>query len=199
MSWQKFISTILHPVVMPTIGILCFFMITPNRINIKQQTYLLTILFLATYVFPLLLLIFLKLTGKIKSFEVHTIQERKIPLFIMMTIFLILGKFFYGFAIVRELTYLCYGTLLGLILVYFIFFTKTKTSLHLLSMGSAIGFFIVLQLIYNISLLPLIVIFIILSGLLGSSRLYLKAHTPKEVYLGFIIGLISQLTIYYIL
>lgn len=199
MNWQKYISTLLHPVVMPTIGILSFFLITPNRISIRQQTYLLTILFLATYVLPMLLLVFLKLIGKIKSFEVRSIEERKIPLFIMISVFLALGRFFNSLTIVRELTYLCFGTLLGLIIVYFIFFTKTKTSLHLLSMGSAIGFFIVLQLLYNVSLLPLIVIFIILSGLLATARLDLKAHTPKEVYLGFILGILSQLTIYYFL
>lgn len=199
MSWQKVLSTILHPVVMPTIGILTYFIITPNHITIREQLYLFITVFIATYLFPMLLLIFLKLTGRIKSFEVPSIKERKVPLFLMTCIFLFLGKFFQQYTIVNDLSFLFYGTLLGLIAVYFIFFLNIKTSLHLLSAGSALGFFVTLQLIYNISLLPLIVIFMLLAGLLATARLDLKAHTPKEVYLGFFIGFSCQLIVYYTL
>ncbi len=199
MRWHKFISTILHPVLMPTIGVIIYFFISPMRVTALQQIYLLSIVFIATYAIPILLLFFLKSVNKIESFEVRTIQERKIPMFSMMCIFLLLGRFFYKFSSVRELSYLFFGTLLGLIIIYFIFFTKTKTSLHLLSIGSAVGFFIVYQQINNVMLLPLIVVFILLSGFLGTSRLNLKAHTPKEVYLGFLIGITSQLVMYYVL
>ncbi len=199
MSWQKILSTILHPVVMPTIGILTYFMVTPNQIDIRQQLYLFVTVFITTYLVPMLLLIFLKLTGRIESFEVSSIKERKIPMFIMMCVFLFLGKFFNKFDLFNELSYLFFGTLIGLMIVYFTFFLKIKTSLHLLSMGSALGFFIILQLIYNISILPLILIFTILSGVLATARLDLKAHTPKEVYLGFFLGFSCQLLTYYIL
>ena len=199
MRWHKFISTVLHPVLMPTIGVLIYFLLSPLRITVYQQMYLLAIVFIATYLFPLFLLFFLKSINKIESFEVKTIEERKIPLFLMMCIFLALGRFFYKFSSFRDLSYLFFGTLLGMIIVYFTFFTKTKTSLHLLSIGSAIGYFIVFQQINNVFLLPLIIIFVLLSGLLGTSRLYLKAHTPKEVYLGFFIGVLSQLMVFYLL
>ena len=199
MRWHKFISTILHPVLMPTIGVLIYFLLSPLRITVYQQMYLLAIVFIATYLFPLFLLFFLKSINKIESFEVKTIEERKIPLFLMMCIFLALGRFFYKSSSFRDLSYLFFGTLLGMIIVYFTFFTRTKTSLHLLSIGSAIGYFIVFQQMNNVFLLPLILIFILLSGLLGTSRLYLKAHTPKEVYLGFFIGLLSQLMVFYLL
>ncbi len=199
MNWQKILSTILHPVVMPTIGILTYFIVTANQVSIREQLYLLFTVFVTTYLFPMLLLIVLKLTKKIDSFEVSTIKERKIPLFLMMCIFLFLGRFFSQFSKYSDLSYLFFGTLLALIFVYFIFFVKVKTSLHLLSMGSAIGFFVTLQLIYNTSLLPLIIIFTLLSGFLATARLDLKAHTPKEVYLGFLLGFSCQILTYYIL
>lgn len=199
MRWHKFISTILHPVVMPTIGLLLYFYLVPFTVRFKDQLYFLSIVFTATYIIPILLLILLRVSNKITSFEVPTIKERKIPLFIMMCIFLMLGKFFLLFPIVRDLSYLFFGTLLGLIATYFIFLTNTKTSLHLLSMGSATGYFIVFQMLYNIHVLPLIIILILLSGLLASSRLYLKAHTAKEVYLGFILGIGTQLLSFYLL
>lgn len=199
MRWHKFLSTILHPIVMPTIGLLLYFFLCPIQISLREQLYFLTLAFSATYVIPLLILIFLRLSNKVSSMDLPSIKDRKVPLFIMMCIFLILAKYFSLFRNVQDLAYLFYGTLLGLIAMYLIFFSGIKTSIHLLSMGSAVGFFIVFQLIYNISVLPLLVILILLSGLLASSRLYLKAHTPKEVYLGFILGLGCQLLTYYIL
>lgn len=199
MRWHKFLSTILHPIVMPTVGILLYFFLSPFTISFPEQLYFLTFVFSLTYVIPIIILITLKLTRKISSIDLPSIKERKVPLFIMMCLFLFLARYFSNFRNVQDLSYLFYGTLLGLIGIYLIFALGIKTSIHLLSMGSAVGYFIVFQLIYNISVTPLILILILLSGLLASSRLYLKAHTPKEVYLGFLLGIGTQLISYSIL
>ncbi|MFY7670324.1 hypothetical protein ACOSP6_04495 [Tenacibaculum sp. MEBiC06402] len=199
MRWHKFLSTILHPIVMPTIGLLLYFYLYPYQVDIREQLYFLSIVFLGTYILPIFILIFLKLTRRINSVNLPSIRERKMPLLIMMCVFLVLARYFSYFRNSQDLAYLFYGTLLGLICIYLIFFTGVKTSIHLLSIGSAVGYFIVFQLLYDTSVLPLIIILILLSGLLASSRLYLKAHTPKEVYLGFILGIGCQLITYLIL
>lgn len=199
MRWHKFISVILHPIVMPTIGVLLFLILTPIRLNKQQQYILLGVVFIATYIIPLLLLLFLKTINYIESFKVKTIKERKVPLFFMILLFFILGKTFFSTAVIRDISYLFYGTTLAMIIVYFIFFLKIKTSLHLLSMGSAVGFFLISQHMYNTSILPIIGVLILLSGFLATSRLHLKAHTPKEVYLGFFVGFTSQFIVLWIL
>ena len=63
-------------------------------------------------------------------------------------------------------------------------------------MGTILGFFLSLGTLYSILLLPFIIILIVISGILASARLRLKAHTPKEVYLGFFLGVISQLLVF---
>lgn len=199
MRWQKIISTILHPIVIPTIGILLYFILTPINLSNRQQYTILAVVFVTTYVIPLLLLIILKSIGYIKSFQVHGIKERKIPIFFMMILLFTLGKFFFNTTIIKDLSYLFFGVVLGLGIVYILFITKTKTSLHVLSMGAATGYFLLFQQIHGVFVLPLVILFIVLSGLLASARLYLKAHTHKEVYLGFFIGLISPFLAYYIL
>ena len=199
MRWQKFISTILHPIVIPTIGILLYFILTPINLSNRQQYTILAVVFVTTYVIPLLLLIILKSIGYIKSFQVHGIKERKIPIFFMMILLFTLGKFFFDTTIIKDLSYLFFGVVLGLGIIYILFITKIKTSLHLLSMGAATGYFLLFQQIHGIFVLPLVILFIVLSGLLASARLYLKAHSHKEVYLGFFIGLISPFLAYYTL
>lgn len=59
-------------------------------------------------------------------------------------------------------------------------------------MSSTLGFFLLFANNYSISILPLGSILIILTGILASARLHLKAHNQKEIYLGFFIGLIGQ-------
>jgi membrane-associated phospholipid phosphatase len=47
----------------------------------------------------------------------------------------------------------------------------------------------------NIYLIPMSLVFLIallLAGLTGTSRLYLKAHTPAQVYAGYFIGILTQ-------
>lgn len=199
MYWYKFISTVLHPIVMPTVGILLYFILLPLNISEKQQYATLSIVFICTYIVPLLLLGFLRTTGSIKTTQVKTVKERKIPVFFMILLFILLGKMFFNTFLSRDIGLLFYGTALALIIVYFIFFLEIKTSLHMLSIGGFIGFFLIFQQSYSYTILPVIIVLILLAGLLGTSRLYLKAHTPQEVYLGFFVGLISQFLIFWVL
>ncbi len=199
MRWHKFISTILHPIVMPTIGIILYFILTPVNLSRQQQYTILAVVFVATYIIPILLLVLLKYIGYIKSYQVHGIKERKIPIFFMMTLLFMLGKFFLGITHIRDLSFLFFGVVFGLGFIYILFVTKTKASLHLLSMGAATGYFLLFQQIHNLYILPIIITFIFLSGLLASSRLHLKAHSAKEVYLGFFIGLMSPFLAFYLL
>ncbi|MFD0992501.1 phosphatase PAP2 family protein [Tenacibaculum geojense] len=199
MRWDKFISSILHPVVMPTVGVLLYYFLVPYNFETSKLYTLLGIIFITTYILPILLLIVLKSLGQINSFEVFSIKERKIPLFFMVSLFLLLGNFFYKIGYFRDLSYLFLGIVMALIIVFIIFLLNFKTSLHLLSIGSAVGFFLMFQIQYQINIWPVIYILIVLSGVLGASRLSLKAHTLNEVCAGFILGIISQIAINYIL
>ncbi|CAL2102794.1 conserved membrane protein of unknown function [Tenacibaculum sp. 190130A14a] len=193
MNWQKLISTVLHPIVMPTIGLLLFLLISDLRLNQEQKLVIFSIVFIATYIIPLLLLILLKGFGLIKSYQVSTINERKIPLFLMTVLFFSLGKMLMGLPMIRDFALLFYGTMISLIIVYFLFLFKIKSSLHLLSMGASISFFLLIDAFNQRSIIfSIVVLLFVLSGILGRARLDLKAHTVPEIYIGFFLGFIGQ-------
>lgn len=198
MKFHKLISVLLHPVVMPTVGVLLYFLIHPFNIPPKQQYLILGIVFLSSYILPIILLVLLKALGLIKSYQVVGIKERKIPLVFMTVIFYALGRLFYTNTVTQELANLFFGTSLSLILVYALFILKLKSSLHILSFGNAIGFFLFYTLSSGVNVLPLVAILFLLAGLLGASRLHLKAHTSIEIYLGFFLGIIGQTFAYYL-
>tara|TARA_R110001592_G_scaffold33617_6_gene116386 strand:- start:11616 stop:12215 length:600 start_codon:yes stop_codon:yes gene_type:complete len=199
LRFHKFISVVLHPIVIPTIGILLFLSITPNEIKKERQYVLIGIVFFSTYIVPLISLTILKALGLINNFQAESIKERKIPLFIMLLIFYVLGKFLINIPDFKELGILFYGTNVSLALVYLLFSFQIKPSLHILSLSSTLGFFLLFGNLHSISILPIIVILLILTGILASSRLHLKAHNQKEIYFGFFIGLAGPFIAYNLL
>ena len=117
----------------------------------------------------------------------------------MITLFYLLGNTLNKTSSLTDLGLLFYATSLGLFIIYLLFNFNIKASIHLLSLGISIGFFMVLSSVYNQNLAILIIVLILLSGVLASARLHLEAHTNKEIYIGFFVGVLSNLGMYYIL
>ena len=196
MKLHKFISTILHPTVLPTVGAFLYFIFVKQTFEKELQLIVLGLIFILTYIVPILLLFFLKNFGFIKDFQVSTIKERRVPVILMILILYFLGNTIIQIPMIRNLGILFYGTSLSLICIYVLFSIKLKSSLHLVSMGNMLGFFLIMTNVNNLSILFIIILLIFLSGILASSRLYLKAHTPIELLIGFFLGFISQFLLF---
>jgi len=196
MKLYKFISTILHPTVLPTVGAFLYFIFVTQTFEKRLQLIVLGLIFVLTYIVPILLLFFLKNFGFIKDFQVSTIKERRVPVIFMILILYFLGNTIIQIPMIRNLGILFYGTSLSLICIYVLFSIKLKSSLHLVSMGNMLGFFLIMTNVNNLSILFIIILLIFLSGILASSRLYLKAHTPIELLIGFFLGFISQFLLF---
>ena len=97
---------------------------------------------------------------------------------------------------ISELYFFFVGLLTASIAILVLLFIKFKTSIHLLGMGSLLLFFIGLSIHFEINITLAIGLLTLLSGLVATSRLYLKAHTVPELLIGFIIGACSQLFLF---
>tara|TARA_B110000091_G_scaffold14354_1_gene13703 strand:- start:37 stop:636 length:600 start_codon:yes stop_codon:yes gene_type:complete len=196
MKFHKFISTILHPIVLPTLGVFLYFVFVSQSFEKRLQLIVLGLVFALTYVVPVLLLLFLRNFGFIKDFQVSTIKERRFPVIFMIFLLYFLGNTIIQIPTIRNLGILFYGTSLSLTCIYLLFSVKLKSSLHLVSMGNMIGFFLIMTNINSLSMLPIIILLVLLSGILASSRLYLKAHTPIELLIGFSLGIVCQFILF---
>jgi membrane-associated phospholipid phosphatase len=196
MKFHKFISTILHPIVLPTLGVFLYFVFVSQSFDKRLQLIVLGLVFVLTYVVPVLLLLFLRNFGFIKDFQVSTIKERRFPVIFMIFLLYFLGNTIIQIPTIRNLGILFYGTSLSLTCIYVLFSVKLKSSLHLVSMGNMIGFFLIMTNINSLSMLPIIILLVLLSGILASSRLYLKAHTPVELLIGFSLGIVCQFILF---
>jgi len=195
----KLISYIFHPVIFSIIATLLYFIILPSHITKQSEHTILLIVFLSTYIVPILLILFLKRFNMVRSFQLATIAERKFPILFMIFLFIFLGRILLLTEVVNLLAYSFFACALALLFVYVLFFNNIKVSLHTLSISGLIGFLCIISYNFQLNLLvPIIALFLIF-GIIATARLKLEAHNSNEVYLGFFIGFLSQLFSYYIL
>lgn len=188
----KAISYILHPLLFSFLGSFMYLYLTPKHI-VKQQEYIiLLIVFVSTYIIPILLLALLKRVKLINDYHLKTIEERKFPILFFIMLSFLIGRAMASIEIADLLAFSFFGVAFALSFTYLLFNIKIKTSLHTLGIGGIIGFIMVMSYEYQLNFNSIIAGLFIIAGLIGVSRLGLNAHRPKEVYIGFLLGLVSQ-------
>ena len=194
MQLSKLISIVLHPIFMPLLALYLTLKSIPSiAFAISQYlNYTYGIVICCTILFPLVTLFFLIKSGKVSSLEMSNHKERSLPLFrtvvwMLLGLYMLNNILFYAPIIKAEI--------IGAILIMLIAAGISKfwkISLHLLGIGGVVGVFIALQII-NGGVLYLLLIFILLSGILGVARIDQKAHNHAQVYAGFLLGVCIEL------
>ena len=197
MKFYRFISYILHPILIPIVCTLLYFIIIPNHIPREFAYGVLSVVFVTTYIIPILLLYLLKKVKLIENYQLESVNERKFPVLFFTSLTLVLGYILLKFNIVNLLAFSFFGCALALGIVYILLFFKIKTSLHTLGISGLIGFISIISYDYKLNLLVLLILLFLIFGIIATSRLKLNAHKISEVFIGFIIGLLSQQIIYF--
>jgi len=134
----------------------------------------------------------MKSLGFVNSLELKTREERFIP-FVATMIFYVWSYFVFKRSDLNEIfSDVLLAGLIGIILafLYTIFFRKI--SLH--TIGAGLAFAIILQTVplAYINATPILLAATLIAGLIGTARLILNAHTNREVYYGYAIGILCM-------
>ncbi|MGB3947682.1 MAG: phosphatase PAP2 family protein [Bacteroidia bacterium] len=191
----KIISYLFHPLLMPTYGFALLFY-TNNYISTftapEVKLVILGITFVFTFLLPAFNVLILLKTGRIKSLEMETNSERLLPYISTTLYYFALFYLFFnaGFPSVFKVVVL--GAAICLLLTLLINL-KWKISAHAIGIGGTAG--VILGIIYRLRLdLELIFMFtLFLAGIIGFARLKLNAHSPAQVYTGFLLGFLVEL------
>jgi len=194
MKLTQFISILLHPMFMPLLALHLTLLVLPSLAFTLSQNLLLIygILVFSTMILPLASIFWLMRKGKVSSLEMSNHKERSLPLsktviWMSFGYYLLQNLLFYTPILKAELL----GAII-IILIAAIVSKYWKISLHLLGIGGVVGVFIALQIMHG-DFLYLLLLFILLSGLLGVARIKQKAHNYAQVYAGFLVGLSVEL------
>ncbi|MET2983600.1 hypothetical protein [Aureibaculum conchae] len=196
MKFAKLISFVFHPIIIPIASALLYFIIIPNHIPKEIAYRILGLIFITTYILPVILLFFLKKIKLIEDFYLNSIDERKFPVTFFTVLSFLIGYLLLKPDIINILAISFFACSLALAVVYVLFFLKFKTSLHALAIAGLIGFISVISYEYKSNLLLMLIVLFLLFGIVATARLKLKAHTLTEVIIGFFVGLLSQIVMY---
>jgi membrane-associated phospholipid phosphatase len=196
------VSYILHPFFMPLLGLFILFEspTLPNSYYLydalyffppEAKTVLYIVLGILTMLAPGLSLLIMYWNKMVGSLDLKRREERIMP-FILATFYYVLA---YIYLRVQLPEYLQHPALMsfifGIIIVFVISFVinlYVKISLHAAGIYGICGMLLAYNQTQIESNLAFLLYLITVGGLVAASRVYLKAHTLKEVVLGMVVG-----------
>ena len=196
--FARLCSAVFHPLLIPTLGIFILFQINSHlsfAVNQDARRFIMLVVFINTAIAPVMAVWIMKKTGYVKDFMLTERNERILPLLVTAVLF------FMTYYLLRQLSlpslvyfFIMSGTLLVMLTLMISF--AWKVSIHMVSLGGLTGFLIVASLLLRADIAWLIILAFLASGCTGTARLILKAHSPAQVYAGYLIGIGMMLGLY---
>ncbi len=192
----KIISYIFHPLFIPVYIAWFLINIQPYlfaSFSTLEKTLAL-IRFLAVYTFfPLISVLLLKALGFIDSVYLKTQRDRIVPYIICMiyyfSLWFVLHRQPENPAAINLFTLAIFIASIGGLMANI----YMKVSMHAISAGVMLAFMMLLAFSQEINFGVYLTIALFITGLVCTARFIVSDHTQKEVYVGLLIGVVSQL------
>lgn len=213
----SFFSFVFHPLFILTYMVLVLLWTNPFSFgwrHVAEADTLLIIVVMTSITLPAISILLMKMLGWVEGFRLETRHERIGPYIasgiMYLTLYLHISK---AETFPVSLRVVALGSLIGLWTCFFIN-NFIKVSLHAAGMGGFVAMVALTKITFGYSqaqigipgginlVMPLDYILyavILVAGMVCTSRMILKAHNLKEVYLGFGVGFASILAAYFIL
>lgn len=189
----KVVSYFFHPLFIPIMGTLSYFVITPKYSPLELQSGNILPIFILTVIIPIIIYFILRNLGVVSSVFLPAVHERKYPLMISLALLLMILLKVIPNNYTIELYYFFIGLISGTFTSLLLLFLNFKSSLHMMGMGTLLMFLVGLSIHFELNITMAISIIILATGLVATSRLYFHAHGRAEVVIGLLVGMISQL------
>lgn len=190
----QLVSVLFHPLLMPVYGLLIIFTCPAlyGYLPFQVKKIMLFIVIINNVLIPLMMITYFRFRNLISTWTIDDRRERILPL--------VITTFFYSFTVyliyrfhiplfIKSFIICATALVLAVTIINFWF----RISLHATGCGAITALVMVLSVRMQIPLTWLLIIVILVSGLVMSLRLWLKAHTPPEIWTGFFLGSVGSL------
>ena len=214
---SKTISLIFHPLF--ALMYILTFLFSVNPLLLAHFTTQGKVVFLVyfavnTVVIPVIAIFLMKMLGLVSSLQMETGKERIGP---MIVVFILYMWMFINFKREPDIPLILVSIMLGTVLstaLAFMINVINKISLHMTGMGGLLAAIILIfvrqqsrqltlsissETVFTVHMVMVLIFVVILTGLVASARLFLKAHRPVELLQGVILGFMSQFLAYWII
>jgi hypothetical protein len=193
-----FFSYAFHPIFIPLFGTVFYVLLDSSYFTLPQYLILFLQIIIITILLPVAFFFLLRTYGKIDTVMLSDISQRKIPLLLQLMLFGVLIQKSITFDRFPSLFLFFAGGIISTILAFFFLYLKIKASIHMIGISSLTVFIIGLSIYNEINTINTVAFFIIMNGLVASSRLVMNAHSNKELLIGFFCGAIPQSVLLYL-
>ncbi len=195
-TFAKIFSVLFHPLLLPAIGIVILYNSGSvlEYLPFQAKKVILLVVLVSTFVLPLTFIPFFIFQRIIKSVQMENNRERLIPFFVTAILY-----FFCYYLLVRlgapeTITKFILAATTTVLILFLLSF-KWKISAHMTGIGGLTGSLIAVSFRLGVNLEYFIIAAIIASGIIGYSRLALKAHKHNQIYLGWLTGLFLTISV----
>ena len=196
-GFAQFFSFVFHPLFIPTYVVAFLLNFHPSYFsgfNNSAKTMLLLTTALNTAFFPAFSIFIMKGLGFIQSVFLPTQQERIGPYMAGMIFYFWAARVFFKFepqlspVLPAFMTGVFLTTVAALILNIFF-----KISMHAIGCGGLLGVFLIIMNSNSMLMTWPLSLALLITGIVCTSRFMVSNHTPKEIYIGLLVGLLCQL------
>jgi hypothetical protein len=192
-----FFSYLFHPIFIPLLGASFYVLLDGHYFTMAQYLILFLQIIIITFLLPIAFFYLLRTFGKTDTIMLSDIAHRKIPLLLQMMLFTILIEKSITIDRFPSLYFFFLGGLFSAFFAFILLYAKTKASIHMIGMSALTVFIIGLSIKNEVNTINLVTFLVIMNGLVASSRLAMKAHTNKELLIGFVCGAFPQIVLLY--
>lgn len=192
----KIISYIFHPLFVPVYLSWFLVSIAPYlfaSFTAWEKSMVILRFFVMYSFFPLVSMLLLKGLGFIQSVYLKTQRERIIPYAICMIYYFWMWYVLHNQPEIPQPTVLLSLSIFIASIAGWLANIYMKISMHAISMGVMVTFILLLAFSQEISFGLYISIALLITGLVCTVRFIVSDHTQKEVYVGLLVGIVSQL------
>lgn len=192
----RVISIVFHPVFYPTVMSLVLYYLLPASFASLPKELAprwLGVIALLTIFFPVITLVMMKALGFIQSIYLRTSRERIMPLVATMIFYFWVSHVFNNFP---QVPILLRALLLGsfyAIIGVFMANIFVKISMHTAAAGGMLALMSLLLFSSPANMFLPVSLSLIIAGLIGTARMYLKEHRMAEIWLGYFVGFAAQM------
>ncbi len=192
------ISVIFYPLFVPTYAF-AILLTMPAYFSalmpVEAKWMVIGLIFLTTCLLPTLFIFIMIKTGMVTTTFLSKREDRTMPYIISIVFFYLTYYILKKLQISPVYYYFVIGaTLLNILVMGINFFWKISS--HMASVGAMAGMVLGLSYFLGTFYFMLLMFTVLSAGLVGFARLKLQAHTPWQVYAGFLLGFFTILSFF---
>lgn len=199
MKFYRFILTFFHPVFFPLFYLLIFY--TQISATVKSSLWPLIVFFAISLVaLPLIVTLLFKKAGVVKN-VLHPDKQDKTTILLIMNVFYVLNTLLWEhWAVDRFFMFFFLMLMVSMLLIYLVSLFY-DLDIYTYSFGAMFGYYITMTMFVLHYSVAILIAIILAAGLTGTAQLQVTDRKPRDVYIGFALGLavVMALSAYYLL